>query len=603
MRIRIARLLLPTLLLPTLLLLTVSTAAVAGPSGTSESAAAVSPEFVTVTLHDIADDPAQLDDSGISSDRLVSFFEWLAGNGWQAISLDDIERARSGGKPLPEKAILITVDDGYSSLYNRIYPLALSYRTPIVAALTGSWLDTPEGTPVQYGNRTLPRSHFISWEQAREMQDSGLVEFASHSYDLHHEVQGNPQGNRLPAAVTRQYIPGTGYESEAAYQARLYRDLQRSREQLQRQLGKAPRAIAWPFGRYNQTALHQAAELGYRHSLTLDPEPSRLSAMDPDALYAINRYLPTDNPSLGEWVTAMQYRDPRPNAQRLVTINPRDFDSQSPELTNQKLGAAIDSLVALGATGVVIDATVPDPSGGLAAAWFPTPQLPLQRDLLSRLAAQLKARAGVQVLLRLPHRAALRTLGSEQQVVELFRDLSRQIPADGLIVEDAPALNVQAPVDDLPPWQVRAMRDNWDTAHWPKADALALQAFQVAETERPGLQLIWLAPPQHSLLQPSSLADTTLVPASLHAPLPLPAGVDHFPADGGDTSRRTGVWWGESSPPDSKSLTAAVRTFQQRGGTIFGWSPQDLIEDRPPAKEIAPAVSARTFPSPEALAQ
>jgi poly-beta-1,6-N-acetyl-D-glucosamine synthase len=66
---------------------------------------------------------------------------------------------------------------------------------------------------VRYGNRDVPRARFLSWEEAREMARSGLIEFASHSYDLHHGVQANPQGNELAAGWARIYRPGSGYES------------------------------------------------------------------------------------------------------------------------------------------------------------------------------------------------------------------------------------------------------------------------------------------------------------------------------------------------------------------------------------------------------
>ncbi|WP_346839604.1 poly-beta-1,6-N-acetyl-D-glucosamine N-deacetylase PgaB [Microbulbifer sp. SAOS-129_SWC] len=584
------------LLIYTLLLLILPAVVTAGPAGAPQ-------QFVTVSLHDIADDPAQLDDAGVSSDRLVTFFEWLAGNGWNPVSLDDIERARRGEKPLPEKAILITVDDGYRSLYTRIYPLALVYRIPLLAAVVGSWLDAPAGSQVPYGGRTLPRAHFITWAQAREMQDSGLVEFASHSYNLHREVLGNPQGNRLPAAVTRRYTPGRGYEREADYRARLRADLRRSRQQLQRHLGKAPRAIVWPFGRYNQITREVAAELGYRYDVTLDPEPSHLPTPDAPTPYSISRYLPTDNPKLGVWVQAMQFHDPWPNARRLVPVDPADFDSASAAETNRRLGQALEALLAMGATHVVIDAALPDVDGGLAATWFPTSQLPMRRDLLSRLAAQMRARAGVQIILRLPHRRALQTLGSEQRVLALFRDLARRVPFEGLLLEDVPALDARAASASQLPWQVREIRQHRDVSRWPPADALAIKAFRIAEQARPDLQLFWLSTADHSLLRASPLADLTLVPAALTAPLPFPAGVARYPTNSGRLSRRVGIIWWSPAPPDARALKAAARTFQRRGGTAYGWYPQDLLRDRPAAKQIAPAVSSRTFPARGALKQ
>ena len=117
----------------------------------------------------MVDTPDRLDEDSITSDRFVALLEWLTGNGWTAVSLDDIDRARHGIAPLPPKAVLLTVDDGLSSLYTRVYPLALAYRVPVVAAVVGEWMDVPADGHVRYGERVLPRSAFISWAQARVM--------------------------------------------------------------------------------------------------------------------------------------------------------------------------------------------------------------------------------------------------------------------------------------------------------------------------------------------------------------------------------------------------------------------------------------------------
>ena len=183
-----------------------------------------------VSFHEVVDYKGDLDDEAVTVDRLIGFFEWLRANRWTAISLDDVDAARRGEKTLPERSILITFDDGYRSLYTRVYPLVLAYRIPMVAALVGSWMDAPAGGKVNYGQKKVPREHFVSWEEACEMAQSGLVEFASHSYDLHHGVLGNPQGNELPAGNTRIYTPGRGYETEAQFRRRIADDLTRSRE-------------------------------------------------------------------------------------------------------------------------------------------------------------------------------------------------------------------------------------------------------------------------------------------------------------------------------------------------------------------------------------
>ena len=239
--------------------------------------------FVAISFHDVVDDPADLTSDAISTRRFVQFLDWLKGTGWQPVSLDDLSAAARGERKLPAKAILLTFDDGFRSLYTRVFPLLKAYHYPAVAALVGAWMeDTPEDTvqesdkdTVLYGDKRVPRTNFISWDEAREMQKSGLVEFASHSYDLHRGVQANPQGSMVPSAVTWRYDPLTRtYEDDARYVARIRDDLIRSRLIMQANLGSPPRAVVWPYGRYTGLDREVAKELGFSFAMTLEPEPA-----------------------------------------------------------------------------------------------------------------------------------------------------------------------------------------------------------------------------------------------------------------------------------------------------------------------------------------
>jgi peptidoglycan/xylan/chitin deacetylase (PgdA/CDA1 family) len=542
--------------------------------------------FVAIALHDVVDTPSELDDDSVTSDRLVVLFEWLAGNGWTAISLDDIDRARRGIKPLPPRAVLLTVDDGYRSLYTRVYPLALAYRTPIVAAVVGQWMDTPADGAVRYGQRLVPRSNFITWDQAREMQASGLIEFASHSHALHDVVLANPQGNPLAAAQTLRYADGR-YETLAAFQSRIRADLGHARERMQQELGKPPRAIVWPYGRYNQQALDVASGLGFQFAMTLSPAPA-------DAAHplAIGRFLPTGDPELDVMVTNLRFIDPWPSARRIVEVSPEALLGADAEATNQRLGQTIERLLALGATHVVVDAATVSTDGRLESVWFPTPLMPARSDVLSRICAQLHARAGVDVIVRLPHTAVLATMGDQARGLALYRDLASHVPFEALLLENVPSLGESpaSPLDN--PWDVQRRRAASDTASWPREDAFAMQAFHVAELERPDLELYWLAPDTRSLDRPSGIAELTLVPRDLDAP----------PGDGAPRlevplSRRVGLWWTQQSPPNSSSIARAARAFQIRGGTAFGWRPDDPMANAPRTDLVAPAFSAREAPA------
>jgi biofilm PGA synthesis lipoprotein PgaB len=565
--------------------------------------------FVAIGFHDVVDRPGELDDDAVTTDRLISFFDWLRGNDWTAISLDDVVRARRGEKPLPPRSALITFDDGYRSFYTRVYPLLLAYRIPVIAALTGEWVDAPAGATVRYGGREVPRENFITWDQAREMQRSGLVEFASHTYALHQVVLGNPQGNRMPAAVTRRYEAGAGYESEAAFTARVGADLARGRALLERELGRAPRVLVWPYGRYNAVGLRAAEAMGLEYNLTLDV--SSANALVPqifaDARWpvVIPRYLPTRNPPLAELVSNLQADPNEPRVDRLACLDPAVVWSADAASQDEWLGRAIERVRALGLTGLVVQAVQHDSDGRIVAAWFPTRELPLAGDMMSRIAWQMQTRAGVEVFVRLPHRAALAALGGDvARMQRLYEDLGAMVPLSGWVMEDTELPAGPLQFDNPPPlyndetrtrrgwasWVIRERRwtnvDRLRAAGGP--DAAAWEAYLGIAFGRPAPRVLWLAKPSSDgtpgVAHP--LAEVSLVPASL-----------------GDDQAATPVdprlirWFTGAAPPDARRLADAALAYQRAGGVSLGWCPDDPLADRPEAAVAAPGVSASTFPA------
>ena len=68
--------------------------------------------FVSISFHDVVDQPADLGADAITTKTFVQFLDWLKGTGWKTISLDDVSAAARGLRRLPDKAILLTFDDG-----------------------------------------------------------------------------------------------------------------------------------------------------------------------------------------------------------------------------------------------------------------------------------------------------------------------------------------------------------------------------------------------------------------------------------------------------------------------------------------------------------
>lgn len=444
-------------------------AASPGPASAADDAGT---RFASIAYHDVVDRREDRADDAVTTQSLVEFFDWLKANDWTPVSMAAVIAAGAGGPPLPDKAILLSFDDGYQSFYDRVYPLLLAYRYPAVLALVTSWLDVPAGGSVDYGGTKVPRKAFVSWDSVRRMQKSGLVEIASHSHDLHRVVLSTPQGNTAPAARSWAISSTTGLrESDAEHRARIHADLALSAVRIAAETGVKPRVIVWPFGRFSGLAAEEAKAAGFSHALTLEPEIA--DARQPMALH---RYYPTQDPSLGIKSFNLTFAPARAETVRLACVDLAPLAGQAPAEADRRLGALVEDVRALGASAIVVDLVT---SVGEPRAWLPTAALPMVDDVFGRAARQLGSRAGVAVFARLPVELAEK-LG-DAAIAGLGADAARAAPIDGLLIADV-SLATAPPTDAPSPADVRARR--------AASPSRAAQLFAPAAAIDPRLRMI-----------------------------------------------------------------------------------------------------------------
>ena len=377
-------------------------------------ATAADARFMALSYHEVLADNEPMTPTAVRASDLARQFAWLQANDYHPVSVDQILAARAGGPPLPPNAILLTFDDGFLDAYTRAFPLLKLFNYPAVIALVGKWMDVPDGQMVDYDGKPVPRGKFLNWAQVREMQASGLIEVASHSYDLHHGILANPQGNTQPAATTRLYANGR-YEDDAAYLARLRADL---RDSISQHTGKAPRIIVWPYGRSNRAAQEVAAQLGMPIGLTLIDGFN--DAATPTAVW--KRQLIENSPSLQAFAEMLRVTwDPSPA--RSVEVDPGTWPPGE-----DGLSPTLDRLLTLSPNiAFVRPAVIRD---GREMALFPTKLRPVAIDQLNHIAWQTERRAGVPVFIDLP--------AAWLDEPELVADLARQVNFAGLRVRADP---------------------------------------------------------------------------------------------------------------------------------------------------------------------
>lgn len=196
--------------------------------------------------------------------------------GFKPIHFKDLFSHIDHGTPLPEKPMIISIDDGYLSNYEIAFPLLEKYQMKAVISKIG-W----SVGEVYYKDTDLPIIPHFSWEQAKEMIDSGLVEIQNHSHDLHDLLDDD-----IPH---RKGVLQKENETFLDYVHAIYMDTQIFEQKMIAQTGERPLVFTYPYG-FN-TPLSEAIfrSLGYRATVTVDEGPNVITA-DPRSLYLLKRY-------------------------------------------------------------------------------------------------------------------------------------------------------------------------------------------------------------------------------------------------------------------------------------------------------------------------
>ncbi|WP_171903817.1 polysaccharide deacetylase family protein [Cellulosilyticum sp. I15G10I2] len=101
----------------------------------------------------------------------------LLKNNYTPVSFYDLHQYIEGKAGLPSKPIIITADDGYSNNYTHAYPLLKKYNIPATFFVSTAYVGINETT-----SQNTVHPHF-SWEEALEMEKSGLIDIQIHGYD------------------------------------------------------------------------------------------------------------------------------------------------------------------------------------------------------------------------------------------------------------------------------------------------------------------------------------------------------------------------------------------------------------------------------------
>jgi peptidoglycan/xylan/chitin deacetylase (PgdA/CDA1 family) len=112
----------------------------------------------------------------------------------------------------------------------------------------------------------------MTWGQLREMKETGLFDFQSHTF-------WHPNFKKEKAKLKL-----------AEYESFVDMQLKKSKEKLEKELKDRVNMLAWPFGIYDDDLIHKAGEAGYVATFTMERNPATSS----HNVRALPRYLMTN---------------------------------------------------------------------------------------------------------------------------------------------------------------------------------------------------------------------------------------------------------------------------------------------------------------------
>ena len=152
-------------------------------------------------------------------------------NGFTVIPLNEMIDSLKAKKPLADKTIVITFDDGYSDILYNGHPLLKKYGFPYTMFIN------PDSVPNKPGI-------YLDWQQIKQMSDEGVL-IANHGLK-HDSLIKVPLGTNADDWLEQKLT-----------------ELQQSEEIIAQKTGQSWKYFALPYGEYTPIAQQKLADLGY----------------------------------------------------------------------------------------------------------------------------------------------------------------------------------------------------------------------------------------------------------------------------------------------------------------------------------------------------
>lgn len=215
-------------------------------AGSCAIAARAADSAVVLMYHRFGDD--RFPSTNIREDQFEAHLGHLKDAGYSVIPVTALMQSLHDGMPLPQRAVVITVDDAYRSVHDVAHPVLKRYGYPYTVFVATDGVDAG-------------LADYMSWDEMRALEADGVT-FANH-------------GASHESLIARS-------QSGGDYVATAKDDVEKGMNRLREELDPVEFVFAYPYGEFNHDIVDMIDGLGYeiafgQHSGGIGPMSDRFT--------------------------------------------------------------------------------------------------------------------------------------------------------------------------------------------------------------------------------------------------------------------------------------------------------------------------------------
>ena len=168
--------------------------------------------------------------TNISEENFDMVLRYISENDYNVISLDEaVSKMSTKKSSLPEKSVVLTIDDSFRSVYDVAFPKLKEYNYPFTLFISTS----------SFANNT--NDEYMTIQQVNELIDSGLVDIQAHGAYHQHMAKNSNNLNMV--------------------------NLRKNTEDLQQFFDITPRYFSYPYGESSSELMKTLKDMGFKAAL------------------------------------------------------------------------------------------------------------------------------------------------------------------------------------------------------------------------------------------------------------------------------------------------------------------------------------------------